>query len=346
MKKVFVALSGGVDSAVAAHKLKKDGWDVVGVFIRVWQPDFLPCSQDEEERAALRVAAHLGIQFKRLDLSKEYKRDVVDYMIAEYKKGRTPNPDVVCNASIKFGAFLKYALEQGADKIATGHHARVRQVDGSFQLLRGIDSSKDQAYFLWRLTQQELACTLMPIGELTKAQVREYADTHHMPSARKPDSQGLCFIGAVDMHTFLKNFIEESPGIVLDEEGKAIGTHSGIEFVTLGQRGGFTITSKEAHGSTYYVVAKDIKNNTLTVSTQKKDPRSSISEIQLSSVNEIVPFANGHRYVCEIRYHGDPIGCHVKSNNIVLLEEEVIVADGQSLVVYDKEVCVGGGIVG
>lgn len=350
MKKVFVALSGGVDSSVVAHRLLTEGWDVTAVFIRVWQPEFLPCSQDDEERAAMRVAAFLGIPFKRLDLSEEYKRDVVDTMIAEYTKGRTPNPDVLCNASIKFGAFLAFAKSHGADKIATGHHAQVRETGaGIFELLRGADPLKDQAYFLWQLTQEELAYTLMPIGNLTKAQVRSYAEKHKLPSARKADSQGLCFIGDVDMKTFLKHFITTKPGDVLDTNGIVIGAHDGAELVTIGQRGGFTVTKKGASDVALYVVSKDTENNTITVA-----PRGSVSvyahsTVPLVSTNWMHTPEGNRSYTCEIRYHGTPMPCTVVLGNSQTAEihftDPIAVAPGQSVVVYDNLRCMGGGIV-
>jgi len=348
MKKVFVALSGGVDSAVVAHILKNEGWDVTGVFIRVWQPDFLPCSQDEEERAALRVAAHLGIPFKKLDLSDVYKKEVVDEMISEYKKGRTPNPDVLCNSSVKFGAFLEYAKENGADKIATGHHAQVLENNGETSLARGADTGKDQAYFLWKLTQAELKQTLMPIGGMNKDEVRAYAREHSIPSALKPDSQGLCFIGHVDMKTFLENFIDTKPGNVLDEEGTIIGTHTGSELITIGQRGGFQITEKNTEREVRYVVAKDVTKNTITVSDQQNLLQEARKEIQLIDTNWIHEIKEDSNYTCEIRYHGEAINCTVVNKQreaTLILENEVLVASGQSVVLYDSNICLGGGVV-
>jgi len=349
MKKVFVALSGGVDSSVVAHKLQNDGWDVTAVFIRVWQPDFIPCTQNEEERAAMRVAAHLGIPFRRLDLSAEYKRDVVDTMISEYRAGRTPNPDVLCNTSIKFGAFLKYAQKNGVTTIATGHHARVEQENGMFNLLRGRDASKDQAYFLWTLSQEELHHTLMPVGTMTKAEVREYANEHNLPSAYKPDSQGLCFIGHVDMKTFLKHFITTKPGDVIDEEGHVVGTHDGAELMTLGQRGGFTITEKNAHRDIYYVVGKDLEKNTITVSPHIDTSSQANTTFALTNTNIISKPLSEKSYTCEIRYHGEPIPCTITQNegeySVVTLTHPVLVAPGQSIVFYDGNLCLGGGIV-
>ena len=348
MKKVFVALSGGVDSSVVAHMLKEEGWDVTAVFIRVWQPDFLPCTQDEEERAALRVAASLGIPFRRLDLSAEYKKDVVDEMVAEYRAGRTPNPDVLCNSQIKFGAFLDYAKKEGADKIATGHHARVIESDNTFQLHRGVDLGKDQSYFLWKLTPEELSYTFMPIGNITKDQVRSYAQKHNIPSAHKPDSQGLCFIGHVDMKTFLKNFITAEAGDVLDESDAIIGTHDGAEFVTIGQRGGFTVTDKDAQGAIYYVTEKNIDKNTITVSTKKTTTKEETG-FTLRETNWLLPIEPGKNYTCDIRYHGTPLLCTVTPTGTttatVHIPDGTRIAKGQSVVVYDADICLGGGVV-
>lgn len=361
MQKIFVALSGGVDSAVAAHMLKEAGHKVTGVFIRVWQPDFLPCNQDEEERAAKRVAAHLGIPFLRCDLTDEYKRDVVDTMVAEYKKGNTPNPDVLCNAHIKFGAFLKWAKERGAEKIATGHHAQVLSEPLSpsraklrYQLVRGADTRKDQSYFLWKLTQEELSHTLMPIGHMQKEEVRAYAEKHTLPSAYKPDSQGLCFIGHVDMKTFLKHFIATKEGVVLNENGEVVGHHDGAEFITIGQRSGFTLNTKDVHRTVHYVVAKDLVHNTITVSPHHYGGSTAIVSEKhkthaLTDANFTQNIDENKQYTCEIRYHGEVLTCRVAvgnaANATISFAQPQLVASGQSIVVYDDNHCLGGGVV-
>lgn len=350
MSKVFVALSGGVDSAVAAHMLKAQGHDVVGVFIRVWQPDFIVCTQAEEEKAALRVAASLGIPFRRIDLSEEYKHDVVDDMIAEYSRGNTPNPDVLCNAHIKFGAFLAYAKSQGADKIATGHHARVIEENGVYKLKTGIDPAKDQSYFLWQLTQEELSYTYMPIGEYTKQEIREYATHHGIPSATKPDSQGLCFIGHVDMKTFLSHFIKTSRGDVVSEGGVVIGHHDGAAFVTIGQRGGFTITDKDFLGSTYYVIGKDMESNTVTVSKNQTPADDAHTDFLLRATSFTIPKESVplESLACQTRYHGEVIPCRLiekESEVVASLSAPTRVAKGQSIVFYENDVCLGGGVV-
>ena len=264
--KVFVGLSGGVDSSVSAALLKEHGYEVVGVFIKVWQPPFLECTWKEDRLDAMRVAAQLDIPFMTFDLEKEYKESIVDYMVAEYKAGRTPNPDVMCNKTIKFGAFLEKAKEMGADFVATGHYAQNVEKDGEQYLLKGNDNEKDQSYFLWTLTQAQLKYILFPIGEHKKSEVRKLAEKFDLITATKKDSQGLCFIGKLDMKDFLKEFIEEKRGDVLNTDGAVIGYHDGAVYYTLGQRRGFIITQKTPEDIPYYVVAKDIEQNTITVS--------------------------------------------------------------------------------
>jgi len=368
MRKVFVALSGGVDSAVTAHILKSEGWNVTGVFIRVWQPDFLSCTQNEEEQSAKRVAASLGIEFRRLDLSEEYKREVVDIMIREYRVGHTPNPDVLCNATIKFGSFLQYAIKNGVDKIATGHHAQILKISGStaelaesstYALTRGVDTGKDQAYFLWKLTQQQLAYTLMPIGAMQKDEVREYARKHNIPSAYKPDSQGLCFIGHVDMKEFLSHFLKTHTGEVLNINGEVIGTHDGSEFVTIGQRGGFKLSTKDTNRGISYVINKDIKENTITVAQKgvrylscrgaRKVPDPFFqTTYTLIDTNWSQEISEGEKYTSEIRYHGVPYSCIVqniqKETVEITFAEPLLIASGQSVVLYNKNICLGGGV--
>ncbi len=216
-KKVFVGLSGGVDSSVSAALLQSQGYDVFGVFIKVWQPDFYECTWKEDRLDAMRVCAKLNIPFYTLDLEKEYKKEVVDYMIEEYKNGRTPNPDVMCNKYIKFGGFFDWAMSQGADFVATGHYARLNK---EHELVAGRDSNKDQSYFLWTLTKEQLSKTLFPVGDIEKTEVRKLAKKFGLPTAEKKDSQGLCFIGKVDMAEFLHHFIETKPGPVLNDKVK------------------------------------------------------------------------------------------------------------------------------
>jgi tRNA-specific 2-thiouridylase len=354
-QKVFVGMSGGVDSSVSAALLKEQGYDVIGVFIKVWQPDFMPCSWKDERRDAMRVAAHLDIPFITLDLEKEYKEEVVDYMIREYKEGRTPNPDVMCNRYVKFGGFFDWAMKQGADFVATGHYAQTGCNDGHCNLVKGNDDNKDQSYFLWTLTSEKLKKTLFPVGNIEKPEVRNLAKKFKLPNAEKKDSQGLCFVGKVDMKEFLKHFIEEKSGDVLNEAGEVIGHHEGVLFYTLGERHGFVITKKTPDDKPYFVVTKDIEKNILTVSnhtsTMSDMVAIKVKTISLKDTNWIsgVPIKD-KTYQARIRYRGTLHDVKIKiikadRAEISFLNEREIVASGQSIVVYDGEICVGGGIV-
>ena len=354
-KRVFVGLSGGVDSSVAAELLKKEGYDVTGVFIKTWHPDFLPCTWKEERLDAMRVAAHLDIPFLTFDFEKEYKQNVADYFINEYKSGRTPNPDVMCNKEIKFGAFLKKAREMGADYVATGHYARKSQISNLksqklFQLLVAKDKNKDQAYFLWTLSQEQLKYILFPIGKYKKEAVRKLAKKFGLPTAQKKDSQGICFLGKTDMKEFLSHYMTPRIGSVVNENGEVIGTHQGAFFYTLGERHGFTITAHEDHGKPYYVVKKDLENNTIMVShvIHSRGLASAQKEIHLENINWISGSApdDDKQYTAQIRYHGAFLQCHIKDGETIIFKEsQTTAASGQSAVLYDGEVCLGGGVI-
>jgi tRNA-uridine 2-sulfurtransferase len=342
-KKVFVGVSGGVDSSVSAALLIEQGYDVVGVFIRTWQPDWIACTWRDERRDAMRVCAHLNIPFVELNLEQEYKQGVADYMIREYRAGRTPNPDVMCNREVKFGGFLTWALGNGADFIATGHYARN---DGS--LRQGVDPSKDQSYFLWTLTNEQLSKVLFPIGDLRKTNVREIAEKFKLPTAAKKDSQGICFIGDIDMKDFLSHYIETSPGEVVDEAGIPIGHHQGVLFYTLGERHGFTITKKTDHDLPYYVVAKNNESNTLVVSQHPSTFETSREAVLVNCVWRTEVSAK--KYTAQIRYHGEMKPCFVVPHNagdfrVMFDESDFSLSPGQSVVVYDGDVCLGGGVV-
>jgi tRNA-specific 2-thiouridylase len=346
-RRVFVGMSGGVDSSVSAMLLKQKGYDVTGVFLKVWHPDWLPCEWKEERRDAMRVAAALDIPFITLDLQEEYKKGVVDYMLEEYKKGRTPNPDVMCNKEVKFRSFLKKALEMGADFIATGHYAQVHEQKNTFMLSEGNDKNKDQSYFLWTLGQEELKHTLFPVGHLEKAEVRKLATKFLLPTAEKKDSQGICFIGKVDMKEFLSHYIQSKAGTILNEKNEIIGTHEGAVFYTIGQRHGFHITEKTSADKPYYITAKNIENNTLTVSNKnnKEEPTQAIKNITLGNIH----WVNGIDFsgACEarIRYRQQKQKC-VLINDILKFEmPQDGVSLGQSVVLYKNEECIGGGII-
>ncbi len=342
-QKIFVGVSGGVDSSVVAHLLKKKGHDVHGVFVKTWSPEWLPCTWVEEKRDAMRVCAHLGIPFHFLDAEKEYKDGVAQYMIDEYKAGRTPNPDVLCNRVIKFGVLWEYAQSRGAEAVATGHYART---DGA-ALMRGADASKDQSYFLWMLRQDELAHVRFPIGDLQKDEVRTIAEKAKLFTATKKDSQGICFLGDVDMREFLSHYIEQKKGDVVDTQGTVIGEHGGVWFYTLGERHGFRITQKGTSEVPYYIVGKDIEHNELIVShrTQSIDAKKKKTTLTLRDTNWLASVDRRKRYMAHIRYHGNDIVAHIKGINSVTLDYSDIVALGQSVVIYDGDTVIGGGII-
>lgn len=382
-KTVFVGLSGGVDSAVSAALLKDSGYEVVGVFIKTWHPDFLSCNEEEERRDAMRVAAFLDIPFLTFDFEDVYKKEVADYMISEYKLGRTPNPDVMCNKYVKFGAFLKKAVSMGADYVATGHYAKkyigVSSVSeetpmySPMYLQKGKDPSKDQSYFLWTLRQEQLKRILFPVGHLKKTEVRKLAKKFNLPVAEKKDSQGICFLGDIDLKEFLKHYIKEKKGEVVNEKGEKIGYHNGVVFSTLGERHGFTIIKKSPNDGAYYVVGKDVKKNILFVSQKSpllikegvgggnsKDhhlafgtPTQKGGEINLENTNWISKIPEPERtYTAQIRYHGEFLPCKVICGSKasaklveVIFNKPILVASGQSVVIYDKNICLGGGVV-
>ncbi len=353
-KTVFVGVSGGVDSSVAAALLKEQGYNVVGVFIRTWTPEFIKCTWKEERRDAMRVCAHLDIPFLECDAEESYKKGVADYMINEYKIGNTPNPDVMCNREVKFGIFWEFAKARGADFIATGHYARVLPVisQDKFELHTGLDFSKDQSYFLWTLTQDDLDHTIFPVGHLQKIEVRKIANKYNLPTATKKDSQGVCFLGPLDMKDFLKHYIEPKMGDVIDEEENVIGSHDGATFFTLGERHGFTINKNINNSLALYVVSKNIEANTLTVSSKNK-----LEDYYLN--NNISGFRTNwifslpkkdKKYTAQIRYHGELLICSIKileDNKCQLFfDKNIIIDKGQSIVFFDKDNCLGGCIVG
>lgn len=340
-------MSGGVDSSVSAALLKEAGHDVTGVFIKTWQPDWLPCDWRREREDAMRVAAHLGIDFKTLDLTLEYKHDVADYMIAEYAAGRTPNPDVMCNKHVKFGGFYEWALKQGVDMIVTGHYAKTERA----KLFAGKDGNKDQSYFLWTLTPDILERTLFPIGEFEKSHVRELARNYALPVAEKKDSQGVCFLGKIDMREFLGHYIDTQAGDVLDVDGAVIGTHDGALFYTLGQRTGFSITVQSPDQEPMFVVGKDIHANTITVVPESSYRSNALpaefekQTVSLKQTNWITTPVVDKKYMARFRYRQQLRPCTVSGDTVTFDEPQKSIASGQSVVLYDEEECIGGGIV-
>ena len=339
-------MSGGVDSSVTAALLKEQGYDVTGVYMKNWTQDLpgMICPWKQDYQDAKRVAAHLGTPFKVYDFQKQYRQKVVDYMIDEYKAGRTPNPDIMCNQEVKFKLFLEAALADGADMIATGHYARIK--DG--QLLAGIDPNKDQSYFLCRVTEPALRKSLMPIGEFIKPAVRKLARKFGLATADKKDSQGICFVGKVGIKDFLQQFVEASPGTVIDQKGRVVGEHDGALFYTIGQRQGLGVGG----GLPYYVVGKDMAKNEVYVTTDLQDERLWSNELTLASIHWINrPPTKNQTYMVRTRYRAELLAIsdlrqHENDTWHVTLRDEVrALTPGQSAVVYQGDRVVGSGLV-
>lgn len=341
-KKVYVGLSGGVDSAVSAALLKRSGYDVTGVFIRIKLEGY-PCPAAEDRLEAMRVAAHLDIPFIEIDLSKEYESKVFDFSIEEFKKGRTPNPDALCNREIKFGVFYDFAMKEGADFVATGHYARQKDA----KLYTAIDDTKDQSYFLWAVPQDHLNKTLFPIGSFRKTKVRRLAKKFGLPNSKRPDSQGLCFLGEVSLNDMLSREIHTQPGDVINEEGEVVGTHEGTMLYTLGQRHGFTLHNTSHEAEPHFVVAKNIEKNTITVSKNRFPEGAHSTTLTLVAKNWIGEVTPGS-YMARFRYRQKLIPALLTKDRdsfSVVLKEPHYVPTGQSLVLYKKERCAGGGII-
>ncbi|OGC88499.1 tRNA 2-thiouridine(34) synthase MnmA [Candidatus Adlerbacteria bacterium RIFOXYC1_FULL_48_26] len=339
--KVFVGLSGGVDSAVSAALLQQQGYDVTGVFIRIALPGY-PCSAGADRIDAMRVAAHLKIPFLEIDLSEEYRKQVFKTAIGEFTHGRTPNPDTLCNREIKFGAFFDFAMEYGADFVATGHYAQTK--DGL--LYAGKDPSKDQSYFLWMVRKEILEKTMFPVGNLEKTEVRKLADTFGLPNARRKDSQGLCFLGDISIEDMLHKELAPVPGDVLSEDGEVIGRHDGAPLYTLGQRHGFVLASQSPDTKAHFVIEKDVEFNTITVSTERFPKGVTKTEVSLIETNWIGELQTSSDFVAQYRYHQTLIPAEIVGESQVVLQQPHYMPLGQSLVLYTKEGrCLGGGIV-
>lgn len=339
MQTVFVGLSGGVDSAVSAALLKAAGYNVVGAFIKIWRPEFIDCPWQRDRLDAMRVCTALEIPFKEVDLSDEYKQAVIDDMVMNYSRGITPNPDVLCNRHIKFGHFAKWAFTEGADFVATGHYAQ--NIDDT--LHRGKDTNKDQSYFLWQLTEKDLAKAMFPVGGLEKSEVRGLAERFGLPVAKKKDSQGLCFVGDITMRDFLGHYIDLKKGNVLDEKGAVIGEHDGAALYTLGERHGFRIHASRSHETPRFVVGIDASANTITVSEHRDAAlRTNVALQDISWVGTAPK--NGTRLTAQARYREAPVGC-VYENGMVTFDEAHLAPPGQSLVLYDGDKCIGGGVI-
>jgi tRNA-specific 2-thiouridylase len=344
-KKVYVGMSGGVDSSVTAALLKDAGYQVTGVYMKNWSQDLpgFPCPWKEDFQDAKRVAVQLGIDFKMYDFETEYRHKVVDYMLREYKAGRTPNPDIMCNQEVKFKLFLETCLEDGADLIATGHYARTK--DG--KLLQAKDENKDQTYFLYRVDKPALEKTLFPLGDYTKPEVRELAKKYGLVTAGKKESMGICFVGKVGIKDFLLHELgPQTPGDIVDQTGKTIGRHDGAIFYTLGQRHGLDIGG----GLPYYVTGKDMKRNLVRVTTDLNDQNLWSKEINLTDTHWInAAPQNGDKLQVRTRHRAPLVECefnHKRNVTFITLKDEIrAITPGQSAVLYSGNEVVGGGIV-
>ncbi len=371
-QRVVVGLSGGVDSAVTAYLLKQKGYQVIGIFMKNWEGDDDDqfCSSNIDFVDAAAVADVLGIEIEHVNFAAEYKDRVFAEFLREYQAGRTPNPDILCNAEIKFKAFLDHALRLGAEKIATGHYARVRlnAASGQHELLKGLDPSKDQSYFLHRLNQAQLSKTLFPVGELHKTEVRRIATEIGLPNAKKKDSTGICFIGERPFRDFLNRYIAKEPGPIRDDKGRVLGEHVGLSFYTLGQRQGIGIGGVKAKGADlkaaqargqrgvgehqpWFVARKDMENNTLWVVQGHDHPwlQSIALDAQDASWVADSPPLPGH-YAAKSRYRQADATCALRNASpdtfhLDFTLPQWAVTPGQSAVLYDGEVCLGGGVI-
>jgi len=365
-KKVIVGLSGGVDSSVSAYLLLQQGYEVEGLFMRNWDSamnnDILGnpnlnkgevCPQEEDYLDALAVAEHLGIKLHRHDFVQEYWDNVFTYFIEEYKRGRTPNPDILCNKYIKFATFREVAKSLGADYFAYGHYARSTTDGGEVSLLRGLDQNKDQTYFLSQLTQEQLQNTLFPVGELEKKAVREIAIKNNIPTAKKKDSTGICFIGERNFRDFLKNYIYTKPGNIIADNGKVIGQHEGLMYYTIGQRKGLLLGGfREYPNLPWFVIGKDLDNNTLFVGQGIDHPTLYSDQALVEGVNWIPKEKFKGKYHCtaKFRYRQADTGVTLKwldnySLDVKFDEPVRAVTPGQAAVFYDGELCLGGGVI-
>ena len=353
-RRIVVGMSGGVDSSVAAWLLKQQGYEVIGLFMKNWEDDDDDeyCSSRQDWLDAASVADRIGIDIEAVNFAAEYRERVFAEFLREYSAGRTPNPDVLCNAEIKFKAFLDHALALGAHRIATGHYARIRTADGSHRLLRAVDGTKDQSYFLHRLTQAQLARTLFPLGELRKTEVRELARRIGLANAAKRDSTGICFIGERPFRAFLARYLPTRPGPIRAADGRVLGEHVGLSFYTLGQRKGIGVGGRQdGSGQPWFVARKDLSDNTLWVVQGHDHPWLLTDQLIATSAAWVGAAPEAGRHLsAKTRYRQADAACTVLDavNGRIELgfeEPQWAVTPGQSAVLYEGEVCLGGAVI-
>ncbi|MCI6986645.1 MAG: tRNA 2-thiouridine(34) synthase MnmA [Clostridium sp.] len=349
--RIVLGLSGGVDSSAAALLLKRQGCDVIGVFMKNWDEtgDDGACTAAQDYEDARRIAEQVGIPFYVVNFTKEYYDRVFEYFLSEYRRGRTPNPDILCNSEIKFNAFLDLAVNMGADSLATGHYARLRRSDEGVRLLRAADSNKDQTYFLAGLTQQQLSKAMFPIGELEKGEVRKLAAEAGLVTASKKDSTGVCFIGERNFKKFLMQFLPAQPGDIVDLDGRTIGRHDGLMYYTMGQRRGLGIGGMNTGtGESWFVVGKDLKRNLLIVQQGEHEElfSTSLTTGKLNFISGEAP-AKEFRCTAKFRYRqsDQAVTVHMEGENAVIVFDtpQRAVTPGQWAVLYDGDICLGGG---
>ncbi len=352
MGHIAVGMSGGVDSAVAAAILMEQGFEIEGFFMKNWDENSEFCTSERDYKDALQVCSILGIPLRTINFEKEYWNRVFKHFLDEYKKGRTPNPDILCNSEIKFKEFLDYTLQLGAEKIATGHYARSQLINGKLQLLKGIDDSKDQSYFLYGLNQDQIANSIFPIGEIDKSDVRMRAKQLGFNNYNKKDSVGICFIGERNIQNFLKNYIPKKYGYIVNTNGTKLGEHEGVMYYTIGQRKGLGIggINGDSKGA-WYVIGKDIINNELIVCQGHEHPALYHKKLNASNINWISGFAPNKKSLnAKIRYRSSDKPCSITQldddNLSVVFDEPCFaIAPGQSIVFYEKNMCLGGAII-
>ncbi|NOU96073.1 tRNA 2-thiouridine(34) synthase MnmA [Paenibacillus sp. LMG 31456] len=352
--RVVLGMSGGVDSSVSALLLKQQGYEVIGVFMKNWDDtdEFGNCTAEEDAEDVRRVCDQIGIPYYTVNFEKQYMDKVFQYFLDEYRKGRTPNPDVMCNREIKFGEFLNKALELGADYIATGHYAQVDQLDGKFRLRRGVDNNKDQTYFLNALNQYQLSKAMFPIGHLPKPEVRAIAESFGLATAKKKDSTGVCFIGERNFKEFLSGYLPAKPGEMQTADGEVKGTHDGLMYYTLGQRQGLGIGGS-GNGEPWFVSGKNLEKNILYVVQGEKDPSLYSKGLRATDLNWISGALPNGPYSCtaKFRYRQPDQGVSIVCNQddgsceVTFTQPQKAITPGQAVVFYDGDVCLGGGTI-